>query len=179
MPDSPSQRDRYLDLIEQLVQMTLKGKIRSKEQVYRMLRQNISQGSGEIFERCLGDRFSALQRQLEIQTDEFKLAKANRSLRALQTIQGQWERWQQQNQAADAIAVAVQQIVAADPTQCLTVLTRALDPNQKQALGSSQLKQLAQLLAQQATTSADAKTREELQQLSSGIQQGLESWEPL
>ncbi len=179
MPDSPCQRDCYLALIDEIVQMTLKGKIRSKEQVYRLLRQNIIQGSGEMFERCLGDRFSSLERQLEIQTDEFKLAKANRSLRALKTIQGEWERWQQQNQSTDIITTAVQQIAIADPSQRLTALMRALDPNQKHALGSSQLKQLSQSLEQRAATASDPDTLKELQQLSNGIQQGLDSWKPL
>lgn len=172
-------RDRYLAFLDRIVQMTLKGKISSKEQVSRMLIQDIAQGTGEIFERCLGDRISAQQRQLEIQTDEFKFAKANRSLRALKTIQGEWERWQQQNQATETIVTVGQHIAAVPQPQRLIAVMKSLDPNQKLPLDSSQLKQLAKVLVQQADIHADPESAQQLQQLSAGISQGLISWQQL
>ena len=102
-----SWRDRYLGLIDQIVQTTLKGQISSKEQVYQMLVQQVSPGTGEIFERCLEERQSEAQSQVDRPSDELKQAKATRSLRALKTIRGEWERALVQNQAANAIAAAV------------------------------------------------------------------------
>lgn len=181
MPDSPSGAtplaDRYLELIDQIVDTTLKGKIRSKEQVYQMLVQAVSPGTGEIFERCLGDRVTAAQRQIEIQTDEFKLAKANRIRRALQTIQGEWDRWQDQNQATAAIAQAARQIAEADPSQRLTVLLQVLDPNRAQPIGSGQWQLLAKELQQQANQNQPPES--ELLQLAEGLLQGLAAWDRL
>ena len=72
MSESPSEptptqtlRDRYLALIDQIVQTTLKGQIRSKEQVYQMLVQQVSPGTGEIFERCLDEQESAIKSLLD------------------------------------------------------------------------------------------------------------------
>ena len=170
---------RYAELIEQIIEKTLKGQIRSKEQVYQMLVQGVSSGTGEIFERCLGDRQSAAQRQVEIQTDELKLAKANRVLRALKTVQSEWERWQEQNQATEMLASAVQQIMAADPDNRLTVFLQVTDPNRGQITSLSQWQQLAQRLNQQATTLTDADTQADIQELAQGIDRGLAGWQRL
>lgn len=176
MSESSSLRDRYLELIDQIVQITLKGQIRSKEQVYQMLVEGISPGTGELFERCLGDRLSATKRQVETQTDEFQQAKASRSLRALQTIQGEWGRWQEQHQASAAVTTALDEITHADSGHRLTALFKAMDPNRAHPLNAAQLKQLAQSL-QQVSTSEGGD--EELQMLALGIRQGLESWNHL
>jgi tetratricopeptide (TPR) repeat protein len=175
-PNSPTQtlRDRYLALIDQIVQTTLKGQIRSKEQVYQMLVQQVSPGTGEIFERCLDERESALKQQLDTEKDELKQAKATRSQRALKTIRGEWERAALQNQVAAAIATAVEKITTSDPADLLSALLQAIDPNQKQVLSFNQLKQLASSLASSNTDQA-----QELQQLALGITRGLESWQRL
>ena len=71
---------RYLELIDGIVDLTLQGKIRSTEQVYRMLLDGVEQGTGEIFERSLSQRLAETEAQLETKL------KAARMLRALQTI---------------------------------------------------------------------------------------------
>ncbi|MGL5062613.1 MAG: tetratricopeptide repeat protein, partial [Microcoleus sp.] len=114
MPDSTSLRDRYLALIDTIVEITLKGQIRSKEQVYQMLVQDIGTGTGEIFERCFGERLDDAENQVRNEKDELKQAKANRILRVLKTIQGEWERWQKDNRVSSDIASALQQIIAAE-----------------------------------------------------------------
>lgn len=172
-------RDRYLELINEIVQTTLKGKIRSKEQVYQILVQGVSPGTGEIFERSLGDRLAATQRQLETQTDDFKLAKATRSLRALQTIQGEWARWQEKNQATEALTATIQQVVTAEPAQRFEVFLRVIDPNRVPALNLQQWQQLAKALQQKTEQVSAEAEQEELQQLAQGIQQGLTSWHRL
>jgi len=169
MTDS-SLPERYFGLIDEIVQVTLKGKIRSKEQVYQMLLQGVSQGTGEVFERCLGDRLHTTQDQVNNQTDELKQAKAGRSLRALQTIQSEWQRAQVQNQASVAIAAAVRTITT-EPGDRLTALLQVLDPNRADALTSQQLKQLAKTLQGTET--------QELRQLAAGIAAGLGSWQRL
>jgi tetratricopeptide (TPR) repeat protein len=180
MSDSLSLRDRHLELIDKIVQATLKGQIRSKEQVYQMLVEGVSPGTGEIFERCLSDRLATTQRQTETQADEFKQAKAVRSLRALQTIRGEWERWQEQNQANEALNRAAQQIVMVEAGDRLHTFLKLTDPNRPQALTLSQLQRLAKMLQQQIAqpeAPTDANDQQELQQLSQGLTQGLASWQ--
>lgn len=169
MSDSLSLRDRYLELIDGIVDTTLKGKIRSKVQVYRMLVQGIEPGTGEIFERCLQERLSATEAQLETKL------KAARILRALQTIQGEWERWLQENQTTAALDSATSKIVTADDGDRFTTLLSIIDPNQTDVLTLEQLQQLAKGLQQVATSQADSN----LAQLAMGITDGLASWELL
>ncbi|MBE9177996.1 hypothetical protein IQ268_05280 [Oculatella sp. LEGE 06141] len=173
MSDSPSLRDRYSTLIDQIIEATLKGKIRSKEQVYQMLVEGVDPGTGEIFERELGDRIITIQHQLDSQTDEFKQAKAQRSQRALQTIRGEWERWQERNQATAALSTAVQRIQQAEEGDRLSTFLSIADPNRSQALNLAQLQQLATALQQQPE-GAKSST-----QIAQGIRQGLDSWQRL
>ena len=173
MSDAPTLPDRYNDLIDQIVQMTLKGMIRSKEQVYQMLIEGVSSGTGELFERCLSDRLDASQQQVNSQTDELKQAKASRNLRALQTIRSEWERWQINNQTNAALDSAIQQITTAPDSNedRLIVLLGVTDPNLPKPLSLAQWQQLAKRLQ---------KTDEpELQELGQGLLQGLESWQRL
>ncbi|NET31194.1 MAG: tetratricopeptide repeat protein [Cyanothece sp. SIO1E1] len=179
MPNLPALRDRYLESIDEIVRMTLKGKIRSKQQVYRLLTEQVSTGTGEIFERCLADRLMVIQRQIEIQTDELKLAKANRSLRALETIQGEWERWQVKNQATALLTTAAEQILTAAAPERLTVFLRIMDPNRNQALNRQQWQQLAKSLQQQSAIADAELAQQELQQLAEGITRGLAAWQKL
>jgi hypothetical protein len=78
--------DRYSNLIEQIIQQTLKGNTRSKEQVYQMLVQEIEPDSGEVFDAKFRDRMLQTQLTANDKSDELKQAKAVRAMRALQTI---------------------------------------------------------------------------------------------
>ncbi len=171
-------RDRYLALIDEIVQTTLKGKISSQQQVYQMLLQGVTPGTGEVFEVALGDRITTTQHQVDTQTDELKQAKATRSLRALRTIRGEWERWQEQNKATVAITAATKEITTAEPINRLSALLRVIDPNQTHPLNSQQLQQLSQALQHQSQSS-DPDLSQEFQQLSEGITRGLASWQRL
>ncbi|HEY9625531.1 MAG TPA: tetratricopeptide repeat protein [Crinalium sp.] len=179
MEDFSSLRDRYLGLIDQIVQMTLKGQIRSKEQIYQLLVDGIGVGTGEIFERSLEERVTTAQQQSKNQTDEMKQAKAARTLRALQSIQGEWTRWQEQNQATAALTNAVRDIAEAQGGDRLEVLLRVLDPNQPSPLNLAQWKQIATLLQQRSTQSADPHSEQQMQQLAQGLLQGLNGWQQL
>jgi len=79
--------ERYLlALIDEIVQTTLKGKIRSQQQVYQML-AGVSPGTGEIFE--LWAIASPLPSTKWIpKLMSLKQAKATRSLRALRPSAG-------------------------------------------------------------------------------------------
>lgn len=171
-------RDRYLALIEEIVQATLKGKIRSKEQVYQMLRQAISTGTGEIFEHCLEEQTSLTQAQIDNPISEIKQAKATRTLRALQTISSEYKRLQEQNRVLDVITTTTQAIISAPSSERFTTLLRVIDPNRQQVLTLQQLAQLAKAL-QEASKSADAQTKAEIAQLGQGITTGLASWQNL
>ena len=176
MPESVPLRDSYLGLIDEIVQITLKGQIRSKEQVYQMLVKDISPGTGEIFERCLDERISSTQHEVD---NQLQAATATRRLRAIKTIQGEWERWQKDNKVSVAQAAAIQQIVTAQAPHRLAALLRAIDPNQAQVLTLEQLQQLAKALKQQVEQSADAELRQQVQQLATGLTRGVESWQRL
>ncbi|WP_066378814.1 tetratricopeptide repeat protein [Anabaena sp. CA = ATCC 33047] len=173
MSDSLPLRDRYLALIDEIVQLTLQGKISSVEMVYQMLQKGILAGTGEIFEVALSDRASAIQTQVDSEPDEVKKAKANRSLRAIKTIQTQWQRYREQNQAIEAIASASQAITTASADERLATFLRLTDPNLKNPLNLSQLQQLAKSLQQFAQFDAD------IAQISQGINRGLTAWQRL
>ncbi|MEH2107862.1 hypothetical protein [Nostoc sp.] len=98
--------DCYHKLIEEIVNTALNAQINSKEYIYRQLVENVSSGNGEIFERCLSDRFHSTQSELhkvinspslfQKETPELKKARLNCTLKALQSIQGEWEQVQKQ-----------------------------------------------------------------------------------
>lgn len=171
--------EQCLRLIDQIVQMTLKGQIRSKEQVHQMLLQGVEPGTGELFERCLSDRITSAQTLTQSQTDELKLAKAQRRLRALQTIQGEWERVQAHHRDATLLVEAVHTITAADPGQRLQALVRVLDPNRPQALSLVHLKQLTKILQQQVDRAPDLQDKQQLQELTAGLRDGIAAWQRL
>lgn len=179
MPDSRPLRAQYIELIDEIVQATLKGKIRSKEQVYQMLLQGVSTGTGEIFDRCLDEQMNATQQQVDNPVSEMKQAKAIRSLRALKTLSSEWERVQEKKRTSQALTGAVQAITTVDSSERLTALLRVIDPNRQQVLNLQQLAQLGKDLQQQAQQSADPDKAEEIQQLSQGITAGLTSWQRL
>lgn len=157
---------RYLALIDEIVQTTLKGQIRSKEQVYQMLLAQVEAGTGEIFERCLETKLSETQAQMQA-ADELKQAKAQRRSRALQTIQGEWQRWQTENQASQMVSTIAAEVQSADDS--IAALVRALDPNQPQSIDLSQLQQLAK------TFSANS----EFESIAQGLQHGISAWRRL
>ncbi|YAF97325.1 MAG: tetratricopeptide repeat protein [Nodularia sp. CChRGM 3473] len=173
MSESLSLRDRYLALIDEIIQATLQGKISSVEMVYQLLQKNITSGTGEVFELALSDRLSTIQAQVDSQTDELKKAKANRSLRAIKTIQSQWQRYGEQNKATEVIALAVKEITTAATDERLAIFLRVIDPNQKQPPNVQQLQQLSKALQQFAQVNAD------LQEISQGITSGLTTWQRL
>lgn len=162
MSESNSPADRYFALIDQIVDITLQGKIRSKQQVYRMLAENVSSGTGEIFERCLNERMEKTKAQLETKL------KASRILKALETIEAQWQEWQKQNLATAAIASATEQIISADRDRRLVTFIKVIDPNQSQLLNRNQLENLAVALRSH-----------DIQQLADGITEGNKSFSAL
>ncbi|MBR8834926.1 MAG: tetratricopeptide repeat protein [Stigonema ocellatum SAG 48.90 = DSM 106950] len=173
MSDSLSLRDRYLALIDEIVQNTLKGKVSSQEQVYQMLLKGVTTDTGEVFELALSERLNSTQQQVDTEIDVLKQAKATRSLRALKTIQTQWQRAQEQNKANYAIGSAVKDITTATAEARLDVFLSVIDPNQKYLLSVQQLQQLSKSLQPFAQADSD------LQQISDGIIRGLASWQRL
>ena len=168
-------RDRYQDLIERIITATLKGKIRSKVQVYQMLQADIQPGTGELFERCLDETLAEVTVQLE-SGDELQQAKALRKQRALKTIEGEWRRWQQENQTSAALQKVLDRLVSVDPDERLETLVKALDPNQSEHLNREQLQSLAKQLRQRGETTSALSS---LAELGVGIAHGLESWSQL
>ena len=160
MSESNSLANRYQQLIDSIVEITLQGKIRSKEQVYRMLLKDIESGTGEIFERVLDEKIQKTTAQLE------KKLKATRILRALQTIQGEWERWQKENQNEQTLPLAIEQITEADDQHLLAAFLPCLDQSNNSSLNREQLQKLSQSLK---NSSEGLDTLE----LANGIKDGL------
>ncbi len=167
---SESLSDRYFALIDQIVELTLQGKISSVERVYRILVEKVEVGTGEILERCLVQRMEAATAQLETKL------KAARVLRALQTIEKQWLRWQEENQVDAEISETAQSIIAGEPEDYFLRTVDAIDPNQDVPLSIDELHKLAANLQTAAKTQEDAQLAQEWQQLAIGITEGLKSF---
>ncbi len=186
---SNSLLDSYHKLIEEIVNTALKGQISSKEYIHRQLVENISSGNGEIFERCLSDRLHSTQSELnkvinspslfQRETPELKKARLNRTLKALQSIQGEWERVQKQKQNQAAVTAAVQQILTASEASRFLILLQIIDPNQNQVFSKKQLQQLAQELKEAVSSNDDLHLKQEIQQLAIAIADGVESYQQL
>lgn len=168
----------YQDVIDAIVTATLKGQIRSKTQVYKMLQAEIEPGTGELFERCLQATLAQVEQDLTA-ADELKQAKAMRKQRALKTIQAEWERWQADNQATAALTGVEARIIQATGEDQLLELLAALDPNQAHPLTREQLAQLAQTLQRVAPAQAAAVDPIPLTALAHGLEQGLTTWQQL
>lgn len=170
---SESLSDRYFALIDQIVELTLQGKISSFERVYKILVEKVDTGTGEILERCLNQRIEASKAQLDTKL------KAARVLRALQTIEKQWLRWQSENQDSAEINETAQDILAADPDDYFLATVDAIDPNQDRPLNIDQLYKLAASLKVAADGQENAEIAQSWQQLATGITGGLESFTSL
>ncbi|MFK8184425.1 MAG: hypothetical protein AB8B99_13715 [Phormidesmis sp.] len=153
--------ERYLALIDDIVTQTLKGNVRSKEQVRSQLEAAVETGTGEIFERAVASRIA--------ETDPDSSLKAGRILRALKTIDGEWQKGQKARQAASGLSAAAQKLQQADAAQRPVIFLSLIDPNQSDHLTRPQLAQLAKALA-----SAD-----ELQPWAQGIKSGLANYEQI
>ncbi|MEA5511430.1 tetratricopeptide repeat protein [Crocosphaera sp. UHCC 0190] len=163
MSDTNSLANRYHGLIDSIVEITLEGKIRSKEQVYRMLVKEIESGTGEIFERILDEHINKTKAQLETKL------KATRVLRALETIEGEWKRWQKENQTDAAIATATEQIKNAESNHSLASFLKLLDSSNAQNLTREQLQKLSQSLKSSSNS-------QETLELANGIIDGLNAF---
>ncbi len=159
---SGSLAEQYLALVDDIVAQTLKGNIRSKEQVRSQLEAAVQTGTGEIFERAVASRIAETEANLE------SSIKAPRILRALKTIEDEWQKGQQARQVASGIAIASDKLRQAEPSQRPVVFLGLIDPNQPNSLNREQLKQLAAALAD-----------EEMQPWQQGILAGLASYQRL
>ena len=167
---SESLSDRYFALIDQIVDLTLKGKISSFERVYRILVEKVEPGTGEILERCLNQRLEATKAQLD------KKLKAARVLRALETIEKQWLRWQEENQVNAGISEIAQEILEVDPEDYFLAITNTIDPNQDNPLSLDELKKLADSFQTAARQKEDVNLVRDCKQLAVGITEGLKSF---
>ncbi|MGL5793756.1 MAG: tetratricopeptide repeat protein, partial [Waterburya sp.] len=170
---SESLSDRYFALIDQIVDLTLQGKISSFERVYRMLEAAVESGTGEILERCLNQRLEATKAQLDTKL------KAARVLRALETIEKQWLRWQEANQVNEDISEITQSILTVDPEDYFLAIVDVIDPNHDEPFTSDQLQKLAESLKAAANNQTDLNLAQAWQQLSIGITTGLTSFTAL
>ena len=170
---SESLSDRYFALIDEIVELTLQGKISSVERVYKILVEKVEVGTGEILERCLSQRIEAAEAQLETKL------KAARVLRALRTIEKQWLRWQEENQVAAEISETAQIIIEGDPEDYFLRTVDVLDPNLENPLTIDELRKLADNLLTAAKSQKDARLAQDWQQLATGITAGLNSFTAL
>ncbi|NMF82710.1 tetratricopeptide repeat protein [Nodosilinea sp. P-1105] len=166
------------DLIDTLVAAVLKGKIQSKQQIYRQLKEGVELGSGELFERCLDQTLAQVAQALDSE-DDLKQAKAIRQQRALAMIQSEWQRWQADNQATTVFTSLETNLIQAPPEERLTQLLQALDPNRDQPLSRQQIGQLTQALKQAPPHRTATDDSPPLATLAAGLDQGLVTWQRL
>ncbi|MEL6779102.1 MAG: hypothetical protein AAFO06_17785 [Cyanobacteria bacterium J06597_16] len=157
---SGSLAEQYLELIDGIVQQTLKGNIRSKEQVRSQLEAAVQSGTGEIFERAVVTRITETEAQLE------SSLKAGRILRALKTIESEWQKGQTARQKASSLSAAASQLQQADAAERPVTFLSLIDPNQLNNLNRQQLKDLAKSL-----------DSDDMQSWRQGILAGLTSYE--
>ncbi|BAY77467.1 TPR repeat-containing protein [Nostoc linckia NIES-25] len=179
----------YQKLIEEIVSTALTGQIRSKEYIHRQLIENVGPGNGEIFERCLSDRLNSTQSELnkvrispdlfQRESPELKKARLNRTLKALQSIESEWERVQKQKRDRAAVTAAVQQILTASQASRFSVFLQIIDPNQNEVFSQSQLQQLAHQLKAAVSADEDIHRKQEIKQLAIAITSGVESYQQL
>jgi tetratricopeptide (TPR) repeat protein len=173
---STASADRYDELIEHIIKLTLKGKIRSKSQVLKMLQSDIEPGEGDLFQQRLQARIDAVEATLANESDELKLAKATRQQRALATIQSELEHWQRDHQSTAILSGTIATLIRTTDHERLATLLQALDQNQPTHLNRDQIKILAQQLQQLET---DATAQPSLTELAIGLTQGLATWQSL
>ena len=161
--------EKYQALINDVVEQTLKGNVRSKAQVRSQLDASVEPGTGEIFERVVASQIADTEAQIDTSL------KAGRILRALKTIESEWQKGQADRQIASSIAIAQQTLAQADPSERPTLFLSLIDPNQPHHLNRQQLKQFAQQLAQ-SNTPLDT---ESLSAWSSGILAGLANYDKI
>ncbi|MGB5914358.1 MAG: hypothetical protein WBG63_05805 [Phormidesmis sp.] len=174
--------DQYLALIDEIVQQTLKGNVRSKEQVRSQLESSVEAGTGEIFERAVATRIAEIEPKIE------SSLKAPRILRALKTIESEWQKGQQSRQVASGVASAAQTLQQAEPAERPEIFLGLIDPNQPNSLNRQQLKQLAKSLASDQTasdqtasdqTASNQSASGEMAAWRTGILAGLATYERL
>jgi len=171
--NQPSDRERYMTLIDEIIANILKGNIASKALIYKRLVDEIKVGTGEIFERGLIEKISTLESLVKTETDELKQAKATRQLRGIQMVRQAWEDWQKNYQVQSHSSGAVRQIIEAEPAQRLAVLIEVLDPNQSYVFKHPQIRQLSQTLEQEASRLTDESEASELRQYAAGLLRGI------
>ncbi|MEL6856295.1 MAG: hypothetical protein AAFO83_14475, partial [Cyanobacteria bacterium J06607_13] len=157
---SESLAETYTALTERIVAQTLKGNIRSKAQVRNMLNEAVEPGTGEIFERVLAARIAEVETQLE------GSLKAPRILRALKTMESEWQQGMADRQVARAVAAAAEKLSQAEASQRPVEFLSLIDPNQPNSLNRKQLAELAKAL----------QSSEEMSAWAQGIQLGLENY---
>ena len=169
--------ERYLIFVERIILNIENGKLLSKEHIYRILRDSLESGTGEIFERSLEEHSQLLQANFEAQTDEVKQAKATQKLRAMKILKDAWAQWQENYQLQDACTRGLQAILTADSEEKLSVLVQVLDPNQGNVFERPHIQQLAELL-QKAAESEETEAFG-LRQMAIGLLRGLASFDQL
>jgi tetratricopeptide (TPR) repeat protein len=164
---------QHSQLIDEIVNAVLKGKVRTESQVYEWLVREIESGTEIEFETVLRERALATQAEAEDHSDEMKQAKAIRSVRALKLLQNEWKKYQENQRATGVIAVATQTILSTSAEQRLSEWIRVSDPNLDNPLSLDDLKQLVRSLNQLAQLNPAAVT--EIEQLGAGTERGLAS----
>jgi tetratricopeptide (TPR) repeat protein len=175
-PEPATLRERYHQTIAEIASRILTGKqIISKEYIYQILVENIELGTSEIFEGCLSETVQGIEREIASQTDEVKQAKLKHQLNALSWIQTALGTVQDERQAVAAVNATIDRIVAASPSERLSTLLQALDPNQERKLDRAQIQLMIKLLQSVATVKLEPADFEQLRQLSLGLDRGLQT----
>ncbi|MEM9816068.1 MAG: tetratricopeptide repeat protein, partial [Cyanobacteria bacterium P01_D01_bin.6] len=92
------------------------------------------------------------------------------------TLQSEFEQWQKDHQSTAVLSGAIATLMRTTDQDRLTALLQVLDQNQPNHLSRDEIQTLAQQLRQLETESS---TQPSLQELATGLQQGLNTWQQL
>lgn len=186
--DTKIVENRYLKLISEILEITLKGEIKSPEYLYQILVKNIHNGTGEIFKYILVDlqyetkgEIDSLQKTSRLFPNEnVELLKSRkmRTLNALSAIEKEYFRWQKENYSTLEISQATQQILSCNSADYFTTVLQLIDLNK---FHMGELQKLSQYLKEEAEYS-NLESNPDLVLLKSlaiGITHGLESWQKI
>ena len=176
-------------LIDKIVEKGIQGKIRSKEQIYQMLVENITLGTSEIFERCFCARIEATQRQIDQvttsphlppeQTAEMQKERLIRSAKILEHIEeNTCDGKKKLDRQRDLRVTQRNYRNACDRSLHPRSVRQGIQSNETNVLNFEELQQLSQSLKQAAEEVGEGD-RETVEALAAGINNSLESLQGL
>ncbi|MGK7884691.1 MAG: tetratricopeptide repeat protein [Crocosphaera sp.] len=180
----PSIYSKYDRDIDQLVKDILTSKkLISEGFIYKKVVKIIDPSTSEILETCLVQKITSKQYEkdkitetytaLSYNNPELKKAKLDREIRALKSIEKQFQKWKKDNHSSKLIEEVKSKLIESQEQDIITTFVEIIDPNLQEKLTNKELKELATSLKKDPESSASIK------QIGEAIITGFDSYEQL